>query len=65
MFLSSNDANDSLTLYLAQQLINQSNSENLHGDRDPQKWHCKLGKSCSTVVSTQEEVNTIMILHAV
>ena len=29
IFLSSNDTNDSLTLYLAQQLINQSNSENL------------------------------------
>ena len=29
------------------------------------KCHSKLGKSCSTGINTQEEVDTIMILHAV
>ena len=61
--ISSKDTEDSLTLYLAQQLINQSNSENLvtviHRNG--------IANSGSHVtgVSTQEEVDTIMILHAV
>ena len=63
-FVSSNDTKYSLTLFLAQQLTNQSKSENLVTVTH-RKCHCKLGTSCGTSVSTPEEVDTIMILHAV
>ena len=53
-FVSSNGTKYSLTLFLAQQLTNQSNLGE-PGDRNPQKCHCKLGTSCGTSVSKPEE----------
>ena len=63
-FLASNDTKDSLTLYLAQQLINQSTAENLVtvtciNVMTNSKSHVSTG------VSTHEEADTLMILHAV
>jgi len=64
LFLSSNATKDSLTLYLAQQLINQSSIENLvtvtrSSVMKNSEVHVRTG------VSTQEEADTIMVLHAV
>ena len=67
IFLSSNDTKDSLTLFLVQQLINQSNSENLVTVSHINVIANLGGKSCSRAhgVSTQEDVDMIVILHAV
>ena len=48
---SSNDTKDSLALYLAQQLINQSNAENMVTVTH-RNVMTKLGKAWSTGVST-------------
>ena len=65
-FVSSNDTKYSLTLFLAQQLTNQSKSENLvtvtHRNVIANSGLHVVGP---TSVSTPEEVDTIMILHAV
>ena len=64
LFLSSNATKDSLTLYLAQQLINQSSIQKL-----VTVTRSSVMKNSdvyvSTGVSTQEEADTIMVLHAV
>ena len=52
-----------LTLYLAQQLINQSNYENMVTVTH-RNGIANSGRHV-TGVSSQEEVDTIMILHAV
>ena len=66
-FVSSNDTTYSLTLFLAQQLTNQSKSENLvtvtHRNAIANSGLHVVGGPTS--VSTPEEVDTIMILHAV
>jgi len=63
-FLASNDTKDSLTLYLAQKLIDMSTAGNLV------TVTCSgvvTNSDCpvSTGVSTHEEADTLMILHAV
>ena len=63
-FLSSNSTKDSLTMYLAQQLIDGSTLNNLV------TVTCRgvmTNSNCSvmTGVSTQEEADTLMIMHAV
>ena len=62
-FLSSSDTKDSLTIYLAEQLINTSTTENLMTathKRVMTNFECLV----TTGVSTQEEADTLMILHA-
>lgn len=63
-FLASNETKDSLTLYLAQQLINQSTTKNLV---TVTRSSIMTNSEChvSTGVSTHEEADTLMILHAV
>jgi hypothetical protein len=63
-FLASNDTKDSLTLYLAQQLINESTAENLV-TVTRRNVMTNSESHVSTGVSTQEEADTLMILHAV
>ncbi|CAM1307414.1 Uncharacterised protein r2_g1730 [Pycnogonum litorale] len=64
LFLSSNATKDSLTLYIAQQLINQSSIENLVTVTRSSVMKNSEVHVC-TGVSTQEEADTIMLLHAV
>ena len=63
MFLASNTTKDSLTLYLAQQLIDKStmNMVTVTCKNVMVNYDCLV----STGVSTQEEVDTFMIIHAV
>lgn len=63
MFLASNATKDSLTLYLAQQLIDKStvNTVTVTNKSVMANYDCQI----TTGVSTQEEADTLMILHAV
>ena len=64
MFLSSNKTKDSLTLYLAQQLIDNSKITNL---MTATRRSVMTKYECHDLpgVSTQEEADTLMIFHAV
>ena len=61
-FLASNDTKDSLTLYLAEQLIGTSTSAKLMAAtrQSVTNFECLT----TTGVSTEEEADTLMILHA-
>lgn len=63
MFLASNATKDSLTLYLAQQLIDKStmNTVTVTHKSVMANYDCQV----ATGLSTQEEADTLMILHAV
>ena len=63
-FLSTNNTKDSLTLYIAQQLIDQSNADNLV-TVTCMNVMTNAGSHVATGVSSQEEADTIMVLHAV
>ena len=63
-FLASNDTKDSLTLYLAQKLIDRSTTEKLVTVTSSDVMTNSDCHVC-TRVSTHEEADTLMILHAV
>jgi hypothetical protein len=63
MFLASNSTKDSLSLYLAQQLIDNSTVNVVMATRKRVMVNCDC--NVATGVSTQEEADTLMILHAV
>lgn len=62
--MAANETKDSLTLYLAQQLIEKSSTANL---MTATRQSVMTNFECSEIpaVSTQEEADTLMLLHAV
>ena len=64
MFLASNATKDSLTLYLAQHLSNISTINIVTVTRRSVMVNYDSQVTCNTNVNTQEEADTLMILHA-